>query len=141
MTISCKEEPMPTIEISQEHYDRLMAFKPVIEQVIQDTMSDSAYADFVVFSVVERPLLESAKSADLQVIQDLRKGDSAAQAALNTLQAAQLTLQGLSRHHPKEVFTFLAGVWQHKNTSDRQDKGLGFHVLWERYRQTKEEQS
>jgi len=132
---------MPTIEISQEHYDRLMAFKPVIEQIVQDTMSDSEYADFIVFSAVERLLLESAMSADLQVIEDLRKGDTPAQAATNTLRQAQLTLQGLSRLHPKEVFTFIADVWQHMNSDERQDKGLGFHVLWERYRQTKEEQS
>lgn len=129
---------MPTIEISQEHYDRLMAFKPVIEQVIGETMSDSEYADFIAFTAVERLLLEAAMSGDLQFVHRLRDGDTAAQAALSTLHDAQLTLQALSRCHPQEVFQFLAAVWQHMNVDERRDKGYGFGALWKEYKKRKQ---
>ncbi len=125
---------MPTIEISQEHYDRLMAFKPVVEQALQEPMSELEFADFIAYSAVERLFLESAMSADLQLVAAVRRGDSVLQAAVGTLQMAQLTLQGLSRQFPQEVFGFIANVWHGMNAEERQDKGMGFHVLWERYK-------
>lgn len=130
---------MPSIEISQEHYDRLMAFKSVVEQVIQDRVSESEFADFIVFSAVERLFLESAMSGDLQLIEGVRRGDSVLKATVETLRMAQLTLQGLSRQFPQEVFGFVATIWQGMNTDDRQDKGMGFHVLWDRYKAGKRE--
>jgi hypothetical protein len=130
---------VPVIEISQIHYDRLLAFKPVVEHALQEEMSESEYADFIAFCAVERLFLESAMSADLQLVQRLCEGDSVAQAAIDTLRNAQLTLEGLCRHYPKEVFTFIASVWKHMNRDEQQDKGIGFHVLRERYRQMKEE--
>ncbi len=126
---------MPAIEITQEHFDRLMAFKPVVEQALQEKFSDSEFADFIVFSAVERLFLESAMSGDLQLIENVRRGDSFLQGTVETLRMAQLTLQGLSRHHPKEVFGFIAGIWQNMNKDERLDKGMGFHVLWERYKE------
>jgi hypothetical protein len=132
---------MPAIEISKQHYDRLMAFKPFVEQITQQEMSESEYADFIAFWAVDRLLLESAMSGDLQVVEELRKGESASQAAINTLRNAQITIQGLSRHYPDEVFSFLLGVWQTMSTEDRQDKGMGLHIIWERYRQSTEEES
>jgi hypothetical protein len=130
---------MPSIEIGQPHYDRLMAFKPVVEGFFQEEMTESEFADFVAFCAVEHLFLESAMSADLQLVQRLSEGDSVAQAAISTLRNAQLTLEGLSRHYPNEVFTFIAGVWQQMDSDERRDKGIGFHVLLERYRQMKEE--
>jgi hypothetical protein len=129
---------MPAIEISQEHYDRLMAFKPVVEQITQEEMTESEFADFVVFSAVERLFVESAMSSDLQVIEAISRGDSALRGAMETLRAAQLTLQGLSRRFPKEVFGFMSDVWKWMKADERQDKGMGFHVLWDRYKQEKE---
>ena len=124
---------MPTIEISQEHYDRLMALKPIVEQAVQQQISEAEFADFIAFSAVERLFLESAMSGDLQLIESICRGDSVLQAALEILRTAQLTLQGLSRQFPKEVFGFIANVWQDMNPEERQDKGIGLHVLWERY--------
>jgi hypothetical protein len=123
------------LEISQEHYDRLMAFKPVVEQVTELQMADGEFAGFIVFCAVERLFLESAMSGDLQVLEGISRGDSVSQATIETLRAAQLTLQGLSRRYPREVFGYISDVWQHMKTEDRQDKGIGFHVLWERYKQ------
>ncbi len=130
---------MATIEIGQVQYGRLMAFKPVVERILQEEMSESEFADFIAFCAVERLFLESAMSADLQLVQRLCEGDSIAQAAIGTLRAAQLTLAGLSRQHPKEVFAFIAGVWEHMSSDEQRDKGIGFHVMRERYRQMKEE--
>jgi hypothetical protein len=122
---------MPSIEISQEQHDRLMAFKPVVEQVVGDQMSDLEFADFIVFCAVERLFLEASMSGDRQVIDAMRSGDSPLAAALNTLQSAQLTLQAVSRQFPGEIFGLVAGVWQGMSEDDRRDKGMGFHVLWE----------
>jgi hypothetical protein len=130
---------MATIEISQLHYDRLFAFKPVVEQALQQEMSESEYVDFIIFSAVERLFLESAMSADLQLVQRVYEGDSVAQAAIDTLRNAQATLEGLSRSYPHEVFTFIAAVWQNMDADEKRDKGIGFHVLLERYRQMQEE--
>jgi hypothetical protein len=132
---------MPTIEINQEHYDRLMAFKPVVEEALQEQMSDVQFADFIAFSAVERLFLESAMSGDLQLVEGVRKGDSVLQAAVATLRMAQLTLQGLSRQFPQEVFGFIANVWHGMNADERQDKGFGFHVLWERYKEQERRRS
>src|SRR5438270_92732 len=128
---------MPTIEISQEHYNRLMAFKLVVEQALQQQMPELEFADFIVFSAIERLFLESAMSGDLQLIEGVRRGDSVLQATVETLRMAQLTLQGLSRQFPQEVFGYIATVWQGMNCDERRDKGMGFHVLWERYKQEK----
>jgi hypothetical protein len=132
---------MPVIEISQRHYDRLLAFKPVVEHALQQEIPELEYADFIVFCAVERLFLESAMSADLQLVQRLCEGDSVAQAAIDTLRNAQLTLEGLSRQYPQEVFTFIAGVWHHMSSDEQQDKGMGLHVLWQRYQQMKEEKA
>src|SRR5215472_10329971 len=102
---------MPSIEISQAQYDRLIAFKPVVDQFFEEEMSESEYADFVVFCAVERLFLESAMSADLQLVQRVYECDSVAQAAIDTLRNAQATLEGLARHYPHEVFTFIEAVW------------------------------
>jgi len=126
---------MPAIEISQEHHDRPMAFKPAVEQITQEEMTESEFADFIVFSAVERLVIESAMSSDSQVIEAISRGDSALQGAVTTLRTAQATLQGLSRRFPNEVFGFIADVWQWMNAEERQDKGMGFHALWERYKQ------
>lgn len=129
---------MPSIEISQEHYDRLMAFKPVVEQALQTQMSELEFADFIVFSAVERLFLESAMSGDLQLIEGVRRGDGVLQATVETLRMAQLTLQGLSRQFPEQVFGFIANVWQSMNTEERQSKAFGFGALWEQYKKVKQ---
>ena len=130
---------MPNIEISQEQYDRLMAFKPVAEQVTQQQMSVQEFADFLVFTALERLFLESAMSGDMQLIEKVRKGDTVLQAAIETLQAAQVTLQGLSRRHPNEVFAFLSDVWQWMNNEQRKYKGMGFHALMAEYKEQQKE--
>jgi hypothetical protein len=130
---------MPTIEISQEQYDRLLAFKPVAEQVTQEQMSMEEFGDFIVFTALERLFLESAMSGDMQLIEKVRQGDTVVQAAIETLQSAQITLQGLSRHFPNEVFGFLSNVWQWMNADERQHKGMGFHVLMDEYKKRQQE--
>jgi hypothetical protein len=130
---------MPTIQISQAQYDRLMAFKPVVEGVLQQEMSESDFADFIVFCAMERLFLESAMSADLQLVQRIYEGDSVAKAAIDTLRAAQLTLQTLSRLYPREVFAVIAGVWKNMSPDEQRAKGIGFHVLRDDYRQMEEE--
>jgi hypothetical protein len=132
---------MPTVEISQQHYDRLMAFKPVVEETIQEQMSESEFVDFIAFTAVERLFLESAMSGDLQLIEAVRRGDSVLQASVETLRMAQITLQGLSRQFPQQVFGFIANVWHEMNGEERQDKGMGFHVLWQRYNEQKPEKA
>jgi hypothetical protein len=126
---------MPSIEIGQEQYDRLMAFKPVVEEVLQEPFSESEFMDFIAFSAIERLFLESAMSGDFQLLEGVRRGDSVLQATVDTLRMAQLTLQGLSRQFPQEVFGFIATVWHDMKPGERQDKGMGFHVLWQEYKE------
>jgi hypothetical protein len=117
-----------------------VAFKAVVEQVIKDEISDVEFADFIVFSAVERLFLESAQSADFQVLEAMRRGEGPLQAALGTLQYAQATLQALSRHYPDEVLGLVAKVWENMEFEERRDKGMGFHVLMERYKEQKNKQ-
>jgi hypothetical protein len=129
---------MPNIEISQEQYDRLMDFKPVVEQIVADQISDIEFADFIVFSAVEHLALEAMQSGDRQVIEGMRQGDPPLVAALGVLESAQLTLQAMSRQFPDAVFRLIAGVWQGMTEDDRRDKGIGFHRLREQYEKERE---
>jgi hypothetical protein len=67
---------MPAIEITQAHYDRLMAFKPVVEEAIQAKLAEVEFMDFITFCAVERLFLEAAMSSDLQVMEAVRRGDT-----------------------------------------------------------------
>jgi hypothetical protein len=79
-------------------------------------------------------------SGDLQLIDGVR-GDSFLQGTVETLRMAQLTLQGLSRQFPQQVFGSIANVWRGMNKEERQDKGFGFGALWDQYKKEKQERS
>jgi hypothetical protein len=102
---------MATTEIPEELHARLAAFKPVVEAVIEETMS---FEDFVAL------LLDQALAA---MFSDLLKG-------LDETTMLH-SLHQLAARHPAEVYGFVADVLAAgASTIDRETlrRRIGFHI-------------
>jgi hypothetical protein len=83
---------MPQIEISDEMYARVAAFKPVVDAILGEEISLQEHLEHLLLQALDRLLADAIAAPDPDAL-------------LNTLRA-------VSRRHPTEIYGFVADVWR-----------------------------